>query len=193
MEGILIMSNFERAINKVLEHEGGYVNNPNDKGGHTNFGITLGLIQDLHIDLNEDGVINWVDIKTMSIEDAKDIYKKQWWDKQGYGKINDQTIATKVFDFAINMGAPRAHKLLQEAVNIALGTNLVVDGNLGPTSIKTINSAITDLQKQKILDAYCNTAWGFYTRLAERNSKLKVFLRGWRNRAYDIDRVGEIS
>ncbi len=187
------MATFEKAIPRILLHEGGYVNNPNDKGGSTNYGITLGLLQDLHEDLNHDGVINVLDVKTMSVEAAKTIYKIQWWDKYGYGSIRDQTIATKVFDFSVNMGSHRAHMLLQRAINTALGTSLTTDGKLGPTTFSTINSITDPEEQQKVLDAYCNTVWSFYTSLADKNPKLKTFLRGWRNRAYDIDRAGEIK
>lgn len=188
------MATFEKAIPRILLHEGGYVNNPSDPGGHTNYGITLGLIQDLHLDLNHDGTINYVDIKGMSVEDAKSIYRRQWWDKYQYGTINDQTLATKVFDFSVNMGSSRAHKLLQQAINSVTGGCLVVDGILGSSTFRVINEALkTPEQQQKVLDAYSNAVWAFYTSLAEKNPKLKTFLRGWRNRAYDIDRAGEIN
>lgn len=188
------MADFNIAIKKILHHEGGYVNNPNDPGGATNFGISLRFLKD-HIegDFNKDGVVNINDIKNMTIEQAALIYKVFWWDKYKYGKINDQTIATKIFDFSVNMGAKRAHILLQEALNNAFDLNLDVDGILGPTSIQTINIIKDGNEEQALLDAYSKTAWDFYRRLITNNPKLKVFERGWKNRAYSISTANSIK
>ena len=182
------MADFNSAIKLVLQHEGGYVNHPNDPGGATNWGVSLRFLQD-HSDvgdINHDGKVDIEDIANMSIDDAKLIYKTLWWDKYGYGKFPDQTIATKVFDFAINMGAPRAHILLQQALNKAFGLRLTCDGIIGPASLKVIASVADGDQEQRLLNAYCDEAWAFYQRLVTNNPKLGVFLKGWKNRAYSI-------
>lgn len=188
------MSSFEKAIPVILKHEGGYVNHPNDPGGATNFGISLRFLADHPSvgDFNDDGVVNAEDIKNMTVEDAKLIYKMFWWDKFKYGNINDQTIATKVFDFSVNMGAHRAHVLLQTALNKAFNLRLTVDGILGRASFGTLNEIIDGEQEQVLIDAYNNEAWGFYQRLIDRNPKFKVFERGWRNRAFAINKANSI-
>lgn len=189
------MSTFEKAIPILLHHEGGFVNNPNDPGGATNYGISLRFLADHpdQGDFNHDGQVNAEDIANMSVEEAETIYKIFWWDRFHYGSINDQTIATKVFDFSVNMGAIRAHKLLQAAMNNAFGLNLTVDGVLGRASFGAINAVMDGGQEQALLDAYSEKAWQFYQALIARNPKLQVFAHGWRNRAYSIDTANSIN
>lgn len=188
------MSTFEKAIPHILKHEGGWVNNPNDPGGATNYGVSLRFLAD-HPEVGDfdgDGDVDAQDIKNMTLDQAKMIYKMFWWDKYRYGSVNDQTIATKIFDFSINMGAPRAHKLLQMALNKAFGLQLAVDGILGNASYSTLNAITDGGQEQLLLTAYCDEAWGFYQRLIAKNPKLAVFTNGWRNRAYAIKTANSI-
>lgn len=188
------MSNFEKAIVVILRHEGGYVNNPNDSGSHTNFGVSLRFLAEHPSlgDFDHDGDVDADDIKRMTIEDAKNIYKQLWWDKFKYGLISDQTIATKVFDFSVNMGAKRAHILLQRALNSAFGLKLVADGVIGPNTLSVINLVIDGSGEQQLLDAYCNIAWDFYQQLIRDNPKLAVFSKGWKNRAYSINKANSL-
>lgn len=183
------MSNFDAAVQVILKHEGGYVNNVNDSGGATNFGVSLRFLAEHpdYGDFNHDGVVDAKDIRGMTVENAKDIYRHFWWEKYGYGNIEDQTIATKVFDFSVNMGASRAHKLLQQAINEAFGDKLVVDGMLGKASFGAINSRSGIDDQQLLINAYCEQAWKFYQGLIRNNAKLAVFQKGWKNRAYSIN------
>lgn len=82
---------FDKAIKVVLAHEGGYVNDPNDLGGETNFGISKRSYPT-------------VDIKNLTREQAVEIYRGDWWERYRYGDIEDLDVATKVFDLAVNMG-----------------------------------------------------------------------------------------
>ena len=189
------MSTFEHAIPLVMRHEGGFVNHPNDPGGATNFGVSLRFLADHpeYGDFDQDGDVDVHDIANMTLEQAQLIYRVFWWDKFGYGRINDQTIATKAFDFSVNMGAKRAHVLLQRALNKAFSLRLTVDGILGNASIGAINACLDGDQEQQLLTAYCNEAWGFYQRLIANNSKFRVFERGWKRRAYSISVANSVE
>lgn len=189
------MSEFKQAIPHILKHEGGYVNNPNDSGGATNYGVSLRFLKGFNGkvgDFDGDGDVDIADIKNMTVEDAMGIYEDFWWKKYKYGLINDQTIATKIFDFSVNMGAKRAHILLQQALNRAFGMNLAVDGIIGPATRGVINS-IEDDEEQILLNAYADEAWGFYSRLIARNPRMKVFSRGWKRRAYSLTGANSIG
>lgn len=188
------MSNFEKCIPVILKHEGGWVNNKNDPGGATNYGISLRFLADHPEsgDFDHDGDVDAEDIKNMSVEDAKKIYKECWWDKFKYENIKDLTTATKIFDFSVNMGAKRAHILLQTALNKTLGLKLTVDGSLGNASFAVINAVIDGMGEQELLEAYSIEAFGFYTGLIAANAKLAVFADGWKNRAFAIVKANSI-
>ena len=187
------MASFDAAIKVVLMHEGGYVNNPNDSAGATNYGVSLKFLADHpdEGDFNGDGHVDIHDIMNMTREEAIAIYKEFWWDKYGYAKILDETVATKVFDFSINMGSVRAHKLLQQALNTAFGLKLTVDGILGPASFNIL-AAVANNDEQKLITSYCDCAWGFYQSLVANNPKFGVFKNGWRSRAYSISIANSI-
>jgi lysozyme family protein len=188
------MSNFDKAIKLILKHEGGYVNNPNDNGGPTAFGVSLAFLKgcgDLG-DFDHDGDVDIEDIKNMTVDQATLIYKTQWWDKYKYSAVTDLTIATKIFDFSVNMGSSRAHKLLQTSLNKAFGLKLTVDGVLGNATFSMINAVKDGSGEQQLLDAYCNEAWMFYQQLILNNPKFKVFEKGWKNRAYSIKTANSI-
>ncbi len=182
------MASFDKAIPLILKHEGGYVNNPNDAGQATNFGVSLRFLKDHPEsgDFDQDGDVDAEDIRNMTMDQAEGIYKQYWWDKFHYGNIVDQTIATKIFDMSVNMGAKRAHIITQTAMNKVFGLNLTVDGILGPASLQTINACQED-NEQTFLTSICDEQYGFYQRLIAQKPSLKVFANGWKNRAYDLD------
>ena len=172
------ISHFPKAIRVILQHEGGLANNPNDPGGLTNFGITIGFIKMHNIDVNGDGKVDPQDILGMTVEEATEIYEDHIWIPGGYDNVNDYWIATKLFDMDVNMGSHQAGILAQRAAN-ALGSKLVEDGDLGPKSFTAINSYdppvyMTALKAQQE---------AFYRGLVARKPKLGEFLNGWLIRA----------
>lgn len=180
------MAEFGPAFAKIIELEGGFCDHENDPGGATKYGISLRWLQtqkDYELgDIDNDGDIDYDDIKEMKISDASKLYKKHWWDKYGYEGIPNQALANKLFDMAVNMGAKQAHKLLQRAINCVLGQRaLVDDGILGPKSSQALQAALA--QPLAILAALRAQQEGFYRTLVASNSKFSAFLNGWLNRA----------
>lgn len=121
---------FERAVRAALAAEGGYINDPEDPGGETNYGISRRSYPDL-------------DIAALTEAQAIEIYKTDWWDHYGYGRFSYQPLAEKLFSLAVNIGQQRATKLLQEAIaRVGIGpVNVESDGALGPRTILAANSA----------------------------------------------------
>ena len=171
---------WETALALVLRHEGGWADHPKDPGGATKFGISLRYLQGLKAagDLNGDGVVDTADVRGLSVEDAAAIYKRDWWDRHGYAQLADP-VAVKLMDLAVNMGAGRAHRLLQRAVNgLAVG-KIAVDGVLGPQTLAAANALPAD----RVVAALRRQAEAFYLQLIAARPELAVFRRGWISRA----------
>ena len=110
---------FESALKEVLKHEGGYVDHPNDPGGETNFGITVGVAR-------ENGYLGrMVEIPMQTVEA---IYKKKYWDEIKAGSLPEHA-RLAVFDYAVNSGPRTAVKALQRVCGVA------DDGVIGPKTI----------------------------------------------------------
>lgn len=178
------MSNFEKCIVPVLQHEGFLSDDKADTGGITKYGISLAYLLDLlpvDGDINHDGKTDSQDIRSLTLDRAKELYKHGWWDKYGYDDIEDLRVATKVLDLAVNMGASQAHKLVQRALGIE------ADGILGAHSKQAINSTPAG----QLLSRISDQAMAFYVDLTfTRISKMGLaeggkFLKGWLRRAYD--------
>ena len=156
------MATFELAIPIVLRHEGGYVNDPADPGGETNFGISKRSYPD-------------VDIKNLTQNEAMVIYRTHWWDRYNYGAIIPQAVANKIFDMAVNLGASRAHKIVQKVLQIDQ------DGIVGPATLAELNTQ----SSLKVIVGLQDTQAQFYRNLVLADPSKQKFLQGWLNRAYD--------
>lgn len=118
-------TSFDIAIAVVLQNEGGYVNNPADPGGETNFGISKRAYPNL-------------DIKHLTMDAAKEIYRHDYWVFQD---LNSQAIATKCLDLAVNLGLHGGIKLVQESL-LTLGQDVQPDGIWGPKTESTLNGSL---------------------------------------------------
>jgi lysozyme family protein len=152
------MADFNLAIPTVLRNEGGYVDNPNDSGGATNFGISQRRYPDL-------------DIKNLTVGQAMDIYLRDFW---LFGGITDQLFANKIFDMYVNMEHSAIH-----VVQIILGTN--PDGIYGPRTEKAINASFA--YPGMLLGYYKAALVMHYRDIVTKNPKDAEFLDGWITRA----------
>ncbi|WP_429885361.1 glycoside hydrolase family 108 protein [Geoalkalibacter halelectricus] len=119
---------FERAISFTLQHEGGYVHDPADPGGETRFGISKRAYPD-------------VDIKHLTIEQARDIYRRDYWEAPRIALLRSAEIAARVFDLGVNCGPATAVRMLQRAVNLLQPLERVAeDGRLGPVTAAAVNA-----------------------------------------------------
>ena len=124
-----MLTEFEDIIEVVLHHEGGYVNDPDDPGGETNFGVAKRSHPD-------------VDIANLTKEGAKEIYKEHYWDRNKVESLSED-LRHIYFDMCVNQGRGRAVKILQQAAN-AKGAGLKVDGGMGPMTIAAMDGVELD-------------------------------------------------
>lgn len=183
---MIIDHNWQHAIETVLRHEGKFVDNPNDPGGATKYGISLRWLISLgqingHLvgDIDGDGDVDIDDIRSLDIDQTMLLYRQRWWEKYGYDRIIDQWAATKVLDMSVNMGSRQAHLLVQRALSAA-EQPVAVDGVFGPASLAAVNSA----DRQLFKGALRATQAGFYWHLIQVKPSLREFEAGWMNRAY---------
>jgi len=183
------MSTLEAAMPTILKNEGRRVNHKNDPGGDTDFGISLRFLfktgdhdndgwQDG--DINRDNAISIGDIDSLSEEEATRLYRMYFWEPNHYHLIEDQGIATKCLDLAVNLGQTLANKVAQRAIRSALGLTLTEDGIMGKKTITAINMC----NPATLLAALKSEAAGQYRSLVYSKPSFKEFLRGWMNRAY---------
>ena len=154
---------FDEIIEVVLHHEGGYVNDPDDPGGETNFGIAKRSHPD-------------VDIANLTKDGAKEIYKEHYWDRN---KVEDlpEDLRHIYFDMCVNQGKGRAVKIMQRAAN-AKGADLVVDGGMGPKTIAAMDGV--ELQRVRAYRVK------YYADLVTRKPDLEKFYFGWFRRALEV-------
>ena len=154
---------FDEIIEIVLEHEGGYVNDPDDPGGETNFGIAKRSHPD-------------VDIANLTKEDAKEIYKEVYWDKNKVEKVPEQ-LRHIYFDMCVNMGRSRAGRIVQRAANNK-GHDLLVDGVLGPITLDKISNV--ELERVRAFRIK------YYADLVTKKPDLEKFYFGWFRRSLEV-------
>lgn len=163
------MSDFDAAFEQVIGYEGGYVFDPDDAGGETNWGIAKRWYPHLNI-------------KLLTKEDAKQIYWKEYWNRLLLAQIQDDDIATEIFEQAINMGRSVAAANAQHATNLCDSeAGLLIDGFIGPKTITAINRIG---QRRKAVWLKCMNGLQFvkYLEIVDSNPKQSKFFVGWLKR-----------
>lgn len=150
---------FDRAMEFVMRWEGGLVDNPDDAGGVTNFGISKRSFPNL-------------DIENLTKEQAIEIYRKEYWDRCKCDSLPEQ-VALVVFDEAVNQGCRAAACDLQEACGV------VVDGLVGPLTILAANTE----GRYKLVRAVIAERMERYRKTVLTRPENEVFIEGWQNRA----------
>ena len=154
---------FNEIIEQVLEHEGGYVNDPNDLGGETKYGITKRFYPELNI-------------KELTEEKAKQIYKDDYWDKNRVESL-PQNLWHIFFDMCVNMGRRTAVKILQRAAN-SKGRGIDVDGGMGPATLKALKGIETERVRAYRVK--------YYSDLVTKKPEQEKFYYGWYRRATEV-------
>ncbi|EPP7184375.1 glycoside hydrolase family 108 protein, partial [Klebsiella pneumoniae] len=177
---------FSKISSVILQHEGGYVNDPNDRGGETNMGITIATWRAYApSDLGIEATTNT--LRNMTKEQAEIIYYNHYWEPKGFCKLETIKIALMLYDWTITSGraVTQVRKMLHNEYNI----NLVVSNTMDDDMIHCIN-AIED--QEQLLSRIAEVRKEYYRSLTitngEPNTQVR-FLTGWINRVNDCLRV----
>ena len=154
--------NFDKCLEMILHHEGGYVNHPKDPGGETNLGVTKRVYEEWGGQKN---------MKDLTVEDVAPIYKKNYWGRAKCDQL-PSGLDLAVFDWSVNSGVGRAVKKLQKMI----GT--VADGGIGPNTLKTLEEYIRHHGLETTIENYKDIRQVFYRSLSTFNT----FGKGWTRR-----------
>ena len=164
----------ETALPLVLKYEGGYVNDPDDKGGATNKGVTQ-KVYDLYRKSNK---LELQSVRYITNKEIEDIYYNEYWVT---GKCNDlpNKVAVAHFDTCVNSGIKRGSKILQKAAGV------IDDGIIGNQTL----IAVKRYAETVLMNRYLDERIRFLNRIVESNPTQNKFLRGWLNRVENLRKV----
>jgi lysozyme family protein len=158
--------NWDKSFDMVIVHEGGYVDNPADPGGATNWGCTKAVWEKyVGHEVTKD------DIKALTKEDVKPLYKRNYWDAL-HGDAIPSGLDYCLFDCAINSGVGRASKWIQEIAGVT------ADGAIGNNSV----AAITQINPVTAINEFCDKRQAFLESL----KTFATFGKGWTQRVKDV-------
>ena len=159
------MDTFKKALEFVLAAEGGYVNDPLDRGGETNFGISKRAYPELVI-------------KSLTKSDASDIYHRDYWLKSKCDQLPPQ-FAIAVFCAAVNHGSRRSILLLQKSLRVE------VDGIIGQHTIAAAHSQ----NNRYVLGRLLSYRARYYLDIVVKRPSQTKFYRGWLRRLFELQQL----
>jgi lysozyme family protein len=177
------MANFSIALEKVLDHEGNFSNDPVDSGEMTMSGISRNNWPDwdgwVIVDkfIKDHGIINNILIEAPRLYDKVCVfYQLNFWDKLKCNLIANQSVAESLFDYAVNTGIIHAVKIIQKCVGVP------VDGIIGLITINAINAANSELLLYKMVNEKIKR----YINICKKKPSQNKFLLGWITRSIII-------
>jgi lysozyme family protein len=171
-------------IGAILGHEGGYVNDPRDSGGATNWGITERVAR-------RHGYTG--DMRRLTKADAIGIYTRSYWMPLQLDIISlrSASLAYILFDIGVNAGVGRAGAFLQRVLSVMNSRgkhypDLAIDGDIGGKTLTALDK-YCDRRGAEGVRVLCGSIkalqLAFYIELAERREKDEAFVYGWAVRA----------
>jgi len=183
------MPTVQEIATEIVAREGGFVNDPDDPGGATNFGVTIGTMRRLGLDLDRDGDVDVSDVRALTRERATEIFIEHYYRRPRIDQL-PEPLQASVFDMQVNSGS-NAVKILQRLLR-EMGFDIAVDGAIGPQTIAAAQDAIGQAPDY-LADAYGIARRNFYYRLADRRPASRKFARrrdggkgGWIRRAEEF-------
>ena len=181
---------------EIVDREGGYVNDQDDPGGPTKWGVTLATVKRLGIDVDGDGDSDIDDVKILTPEIAIEVFLTHYYRIPKIDRIANKypqrgiTLRASVMDMNVNAGS-RSIKILQQLCNTC-GSNLQVDGIIGSGTLIAIRK-VADKGIEILADAYAIERRNFYYRLADNRTQFQKYCLtrkggkgGWIHRAEEF-------
>jgi len=172
------MTLFDRCIAVILRSEGGYQCDPDDIGNWTRDGQLKGTNYGIAARYFPD-----IDIKNLTVDEAKDIYYKSFWKPMNLEGIRDELLVLHVFDHGVNAGKRTSIRMLQRILDVK------ADGICGPRTTTVANTLVL---RHKVINGYgllktlCDyfiyERKRYYADLTMRRPVTKKYLKGWYNR-----------
>lgn len=157
-----------------MDIEGGVTMNAIDRGGTTNYGITIDVLSDY---LGRAATTD--DVRNLKPADARAIYRKVFWDEPKLELLNHlPSLQLALFDFGVNSGPAGAMRVLQNILNVK------ADGELGPKTLAAINKVKS--QKQLVIQ-FVRERRILMSRICQRDKNQTAFLTGWIDRTHAVD------
>ena len=183
------MPSVEAIAKAIVDREGGFVNDPDDPGGATKFGVTIGTMRRLGIDLTGDGQVSVADVRRLTREKATEIYVEHYFRRPRIDQL-PEAVQPSVFDMYVNAGG-NAVKILQRLL-IEMGHDLDADGAIGPQTIRAAAEA-QDAAPGLLADAYGIARRNYYYALGDERPQSRKYARrkdggkgGWITRAEEF-------
>lgn len=161
-----MQSNFNKSLELLLKHEGGYSHHSQDPGGMTNLGVTVKVWSE------------WVghpvdekQMRALTQQDVAPLYKRKYWDACRADELVSG-LDYAVFDYAVNSGVGRAAKTLQTCVGVT------PDGGIGPATLAAVNAH----NGAELIENLCDKRLDFLQSL----STFSTFGKGWERRVNEV-------
>jgi lysozyme family protein len=168
------MADFLPAVQYVLVNEGStYTDNPDDLGGPTKWGITLTALSAWR-----GSTCTAEDVENLTQQEAQQIYQTNYWDVMKLGTIGDQNCATAIFDQSVNQGIRGVAILVQKTL-VSLGHPVQIDGDIGPSTLLTLNTS----NARSFLATFIVAVQNSYVTHVITDPTQITFLYGWLSRS----------
>ena len=183
------MATVEQIAKEIVAREGGFVNDPDDPGGATKYGVTIHTMRRLGLDLTGDGVVSVADVRAMTRPRAEQIFIDHYYHRPRIDAL-PKALQASVFDMYVNAGG-NAVKILQNLLR-QMGQEVTVDGVIGPQTLRAVAHAEAEAPAH-LADAYGIARRNYYFRLADQRAASRKYVvtraggkGGWIRRAEDF-------
>ena len=185
----VFMTTVRELATEIVAREGGFVDDPDDPGGATKYGVTIHTLRRLGLDISGDGVVDGTDVRRLTRAQAVEIYLDHYFRRPGLGAL-PEVLQPSVFDMQVNAGA-NAVRILQRLCT-QMGFPCADDGAIGPQTIRAVQLAF-EAAPTHLADAYGIARRNYYYALADTRPASRKYARrrdggkgGWITRAEEF-------